>query len=88
LTYKVRSYTAINSVVAITLAKAKGNHVRKYEPKETYGVRRRRQKVMEHFSELKKSFQKRPISQQNLLINICETYNLDLLSKFHFNPSV
>jgi hypothetical protein len=43
---------------------------------------------MKHFSELKKSFQKRPISQQNLLINICETYNLDLLSKSHFNPSI
>ena len=35
-----------------------------------------------------KSFQKRPISQQNILINVCETYNLDLLSKSHFNPSI
>jgi len=47
-------------------------------------IRRRRQKVMEHFSELKESLQRWPISQQNLLINICETYNLDLLSKSHF----
>jgi hypothetical protein len=31
-------------------------------------VRRRRQKVMEHFSELKKSFPKPQISQQNILI--------------------
>jgi hypothetical protein len=48
-------------------------------------LRRRRQKVMEHFSDLKKSIRKRPISQQNLLINICETYDLDLQSKYHFN---
>jgi len=45
-------------------------------------------KYRKHFSELKKSFQKRPISQQNILINMCETYNLDLLSKSHFDPSV
>jgi hypothetical protein len=41
-----------------------------------------------HLGELKKSFQKRPISQQNILINMCETYNLDLSSKSHFNPSI
>ena len=36
-------------------------------------------------SELKKSSQKQPISQQNLLVNICETCNLNLLSKSNFN---
>ena len=51
-------------------------------------LRRRWQKVMKHFSDLEKSFQKRPISQQNLLINICETFNLDLLSKSYFNLSI
>jgi hypothetical protein len=45
-------------------------------------------KVMKHFSELKELFQKRPISQQIILMNIYETYNVDLLSKFLFNSSI
>jgi hypothetical protein len=44
-------------------------------------LRRQRQKVMKRFSELKKSFQKRLISKQIILINMCETYIIDLLSK-------
>jgi hypothetical protein len=68
-------------------AKSRGKNLPLWRRVHRY-LRRRWQKVMQHFSEIEKSFQKRPISQQNLLINICETYNLDLLSKSYFNRSI